>query len=150
MKNILIVAAILLYSTMFSSCGQSDNNITIINNTKDSLYYYIHQYKKENNFTGNIAYESVDTTDTKNKPDFTISYKINPCKLFPHDTLHPTIMNTTWAAYASKQNGLTILFYKRDIEKFPANQKLTAKDIFKWIDLTAKQLDGLKYRVVLN
>ena len=120
-----------------------------MNNTNDSLYFYIHQYKKEHNYTYNIAYASVDSSDTNN-PDPNISYNINPCKLLPHDSVNPPILNSTWKAFASKQNGLTILFYKRSIEKLPVKAPLSAGDIFKRIDLMAKQLDSLKYRIELN
>jgi hypothetical protein len=68
----------------------------------------------------------------------------------PNDTLHPSRMNKSWKKFAAEKGGVTILFYKKDIEKLPPKSPLTVKNIFKRIDLTTKQLDSLKYRIVLN
>jgi hypothetical protein len=71
-------------------------------------------------------------------------------KILPHDTLHPSVMNSSWKRRASRDAGLTVIFYKREIEHLPKAKPLAAKDIFRRIDLTPKQLDSLKYKVELK
>jgi len=122
-----------------------NSDITIINNTSDTLYYDIDGYKLNAESVRNMAYEHVTNEMTDKTIDTIPGYTFNP-----HDTVHPGKLDTSWKTFATEKGGVTILFYKKDIERLPANQLLTVKNIYKRIDLTKHQLDSLKYRIVLN
>jgi hypothetical protein len=145
---ITIITSIAIFS---SSCiydpGNSD--ITIINSTTDSLYYYVHDYKSENEYTYNFAYDSIAAYDTA-KRRYDIAYNINGNQLLPHDTIHPSINASSWKIKAVDKGGLTFLFYRRDIQQLSENKPLTYKNIYKRIDLTTTQLDSLKYKIELE
>ena len=92
-----------------------------------------------------MAFEKVTDLKTNKTIDSIPGYTLNP-----GDSLRPSMMNKTWKKFADEKGGLSILFYKKNIERLPPKLPLTAKNIFRRIDLTAKQLDSLKYRVILN
>lgn len=121
------------------------NDCIIYNYTKDSLYYDVEGYGLVNGSIRNMAYERVTNLATNKTIDSIPGYTLNP-----GETTRPSIMNKTWKKFANEKGGLTILFFKRNIERVPPKLPLTAKNIFRRIDLTAKQLDSLKYKVVLN
>jgi hypothetical protein len=121
------------------------NDCFIFNHTKDSLYYDIEGYHLVKDSIRNMAYEQFTDLATNKTTDTIPGYTFNP-----GDTLRPSIVNKTWKKFAAEEGGLTILFYKKNIERLPPKSPLTAKNIFRRIDLTAKQLDSLKYKIVLN
>jgi hypothetical protein len=121
------------------------NDCIIFNYTKDSLYYDIEGYGLVKDSIPNMAYERVTDLTTNKTIDTIPGYTLNPGV-----SSRPTIMNKTWKKFAAEKGGLTILFYKRNIERLPPKSPLTAKNIFRRIDLTTKQLDSLKYVIVLQ
>ncbi len=147
MNNKLIGSLAAIVATVFSSCHMSipQDDITIINNTKDTLYYYIDVYRFRAANIRNMAYERVTDEMTNRTIDSIPGYTFNP-----HDIIHPGKLDTTWKQFASEKGGIAVLFYRKDIEKASAKLPLTAKDVYKRIDLTAWELDSLKYKIVLN
>jgi len=121
------------------------NDCIIFNYTKDSLYYDIEGYGLVKDSIPNMAYERVTDLTTNKTIDTIPGYTLNPGV-----SSRPTIMNKTWKKFAAEKGGLKILFYKRNIERLPPKSPLTAKNIFRRIDLTTKQLDSLKYVIVLQ
>jgi hypothetical protein len=92
-----------------------------------------------------MAFERMTDMKTNKTIDTIMGYTFNP-----GDMVHPSKMDTSWKTFAGEKGGITILFYKKEIEKLPARVLLSTKDIYKKIDLTRKQLDSLKYKIVLN
>lgn len=131
----------------FASCAYDpgNNDMSIINNTPDSLYYYVHPYNS-GEYKWNIAY--LPTANDFNK--YEIDYNSNYHRLPAHDTIHPTINARSWKDWAEAYGGLTLRFYKRDIEQKPVNERLDDADVFKRIDLTLEQLDSLHYIINLK
>ena len=136
----------LLSSCFLDICGNTD--ITIVNRTRDSLYFYVHSYKSESDYTYNFAYDSTAAHNT-NANEYNIAYNINNQKILPKDTVHP-FTPSSWKAQATKDGGLTVLFYKRNIQHLAEKVPLSDTDIFRRVDLTTKQLDSLKYTIVLK
>jgi hypothetical protein len=140
-------SAILFFGLIVMSCHVSipSHDMTIINNTADSVYFEISEYKSVKDGIRNMAFEKVTDSRTNITKDTLMGWVLKPL-----DTIHPGKLDTTWKQFAAKKGGLTFLFYKRNIEKMPPQQFLTQKDIFKRIDLTKRQLDSLQYVVKLN
>ena len=143
----VIKIAVLFFVAFCTSCyvwiPQTDMHI--INRTKDSLYYRVFAYNRVDD-SSNMAYEKV-TDEMTNKT----TYIVPGYTIAPDDTATPS--NNTkynWKHYVHENNGLTILLYKRNIEKLPHNKPLTNKNIFRRMDFTAKQLDSLKYRIEIK
>jgi hypothetical protein len=154
MNNKINYAILFNVIICFSSCiwdpaRPTNNDITIINSLPDSLYYFVHGYKLEEANTYNIAFDSIAAQE-KSVYQYNIAYNISQNKILPHDTIHPSVMSSSWKIWAKEYGGLTILFYNRDIQKLPENRKLRKSDIFQRIDLTTKQLDSLKYVILLK
>lgn len=144
---------IIIIFTSCINCGDRlYDDLKLINNSSDSLYFYIHPYKNENSYTYNIAYNVFDTgTINHIKYKYVIDFSNNDYAILPFDTLRPQIFQTTWKGFAESEGGLTLLFYKKKtLESISYEQPLTKKLIFKRIDLTNIQLDSLNYMIILN
>ena len=144
--GILFTGVVLLSSCCLDICGNTD--IMIVNGTADSLYFYVHSYKSESDYTYNFAYDSTAARKI-NANEYNIAYNINNQKILPNDTVHPFTPGS-WKAQATKDGGLTVLFYKRNIQRLAKNAPLSDSDIFRRIDLTTRQLDSFKYTIVLK
>jgi hypothetical protein len=140
-------SSILLAFLLAVSCHVAlpHHDITITNHSKDSVYFEIQEYNLGGNNIRNMAFEKVTDLKTNITKDTLMGWILKP-----GDTIHPGKLDTTWMQFAAEKNGLTILFYKRNIEKLPPEQILTNKDIFRRVDFTTKQLDSLKYVIELN
>lgn len=145
---VLAGISVFLMSCIYDPPRKEYNDITIINHTSDSLYYFIHGYRSESDHTHNFAYDSIAAHDTATNR-YAIAYNINEQKILPYETLRPTTLHS-WKAKANEAGGLTVLFYKRNIQRFAENAHLSDTDIFRRIDLTIEQLDSLKYTIVLK
>ena len=133
MNNRLVCGISLAISVSVIACiydppRKQNNDITIINHLPDSLYYYVHDYQTENDYTYNFAYDSIAARDTSANQR-RIAYNINDQKILPNDTLHPTTFDS-WKARATKAGGLTVLFYKRNIQHLAKDVPLSASDVF--------------------
>jgi hypothetical protein len=144
-----IIAIIISSVALFASCDPASHDITIINRTSDSLYFRIHWYKSENDYRYNFAYDSVAAHDAAiNRYD--IAYNMSSYKLLPNGTIQPGKTSSSWKKEAKIKGGLTLLFYKRDIQHLPQDTLLSYKNIYKRLDLTTKQLDSLNYSIELK
>ena len=121
------------------------NDIMIINNTQDTLYYEIGAYKFPRKNIRNMAYEHIIDETPNRSFDSIPGYTFNP-----RDISRPGKLDTTWKKFAEQKGGVTVLFYKKDIEKLSPNKPLTPDKIYRRIDLTIKQLDSLKYTIILK
>lgn len=145
--RLLLLCLVALFASCIYDPGNDD--ITIINHTPDSLYCYVHGYKRLNDYNYNFSFDST-AASTNRKYDYDVAYNINIRKILPNDTIHPSINAHSWKDVALVDSGLTIAFYKRDIQKLPENTPLSPSNIFRRIDLTPKQLDSLKYMIILK
>jgi len=145
---IITITGIVIFSLLCIYLPRN-NDITIINSTTDSLYYNVLDYKSENEYTYNFAYDSIAANDTA-KRRYDIAYNINGNQLLPHDTIHSSINASSWKNKAADKGGLTFLFYRRDIQLLPESTPLRYKNIYRRIDLTVGQLDSLKYKIELK
>lgn len=145
--NINLLTAFVIICMIISSCHVSmpHDDIMIINKTPDTLYYAIGGYKFRDKNIRNMAYERVTDEMTNRTFDSIPGYTFNP-----NDAARPGKLDTTWKKFAEEKGGVTVLFYKKDIEKLPPNRPLTTDEIYKRIDLTKKQLDSLGYKIVLR
>lgn len=143
-RNWIYIISLCIFCT---SCHMSIplGGITIINSTTDSLYFEISGYKSVISGVKNRAFAEVTDLTTNTKKDTLMGWILNP-----NDTIRPTKLDTSYKQLAAVTNGLTILFFKRTIEKLPPDQLLTEKYIFRRVDVTPKQLDSLKYIIEIK
>ena len=146
-KKIIVVIACI--TVLLSSCDPISHDITIINSTPDSLYCFIQEYKSDNEYKYNFAYDAIAAHDTAAKR-YDIAYNINAHKFLPHDTIHPMDNDWSWKRRTAIKDGLTLLFYKRDIQQLAEDVPLGAKNIYRRFDLTISQLDSLEYNFELK
>jgi len=142
----------LIIIIFLSSCGDRYyNDLKVINNSNDSLYFYVHPYK-DFSYTYNIAYNVFDVgKNNVIEYKYVIDYLNNENAFLPSDTAKPGAFQTTWKGFAREYGGLSIVFYKRKtIESLSHDTPLDSKYFYKRIDLTEKQLDSLNYIVKYN
>src|SRR5471030_592130 len=128
---IFIVCSITTFSCLHMAIPLG--GITIINSTKDSLYWEIYGYKSVGKGVRNMAFTKVTDMKTNATKDTIMGWLLKP-----NDTIRPHKLDTSYKQFAIKKNGLTILFFKKTVEKLPPNRRLTAKDIFRRVDVTPK------------
>jgi len=119
--------------------------ITIINSTKDSLYWEIYGYKSVSKGVSNMAFTKVTNMKTNITKDTIMGWLLKP-----NDTIRPQKLDTSYKQFALQKNGLTILFFKKTIEKLSPSRRLAEKDIFRRVDVTPKQFDSLKYIIEIK
>jgi hypothetical protein len=124
-------------------------DITVINNTRDSLYYHIHPYNSVVNYSSNFAFDSLASHD-KTPEQYKVAYNINKYKIASKDTLKPQITREPWKELAKKYGGLTLIFYKREIQQLPKNVPPYEHNIYRTLNFNPKQLDSLNYIIELN
>lgn len=146
-KKPLTLALLFFLLFAISSCHEDmpNHDLTLINKTRDSFYYYINAFNSVKDSIDNMAYERVTDLST-NKT----TYEITGYTLKPEEIGHPSRMNSSWKNFAIKNKGITILLFEKGIEKLPHDKPLTKENIFRRIDLTAKQLDSCKYIITLK
>jgi len=139
--------SILFPLLLVTSChvAKPNHDITIINSTTDSLYFEVLGYNSIKDGIRNLAFGKVTDLKTNITKDTLMGWILKP-----RDTIHPMKLDTSWKQFAIKNHGLTLLFYKRNIEKLPPEKPLKKKDIFREVKLTTNQLDSLKYIIELN
>ncbi len=151
MINKIILTVSLLSSVLLVSCDQMVYDLSIVNNTKDSLYFYVHPYRNDSSYTWNFAYIPLDYKNKKWTYEISFAKNLNESAVLPNDSARPGLFNRTWKNFATQYNGLTVLFYKKQtLETLEVNLPLTENQIYKRIDLTLDSLEHLNYTVTLK
>ncbi len=149
-KTIIFQILILIFS--LTSCDKVYlDGLEVINETNDSLYYCIHPYKNLD-YTYNIAYNVFDVGNNNQiKYKYVIDYENDEDAIRPNEIKKPSSFQISWKNFSKKNNGLTIVFYKKEtLQKMKPLVPLTEEKIFKRIDLTYEELEKNNYIVRLK
>lgn len=152
MKNSISFQIIILFFFLTSCDKVYLEGLEVINDTNDSLYYCIHPYKNLD-YKYNIAYNVFVVENDKNKIKYkyVINYNNDDDAIKPNEIKKPSSFQISWKNFAKKNNGLTIVFYKKEIlEKMKPQVPLTEEKIFKRIDLSFEELEKINYIVRLK
>ncbi len=146
MKHRLILIGLTFSLMFFFSCDPMYEGFKIVNNTNDSLYYYVHAYK-DYKYSYNIAYIPLMQSSDKYK----IDYLNNEHKILPNDTSEFGPLPRSRESFAKQWGGITIRFYKREvIEKLNWNTPLNESHVYKRIDIKQDELEKQNYLIQLN
>ena len=79
--RLLLLCLVALFASCIYDPGNDD--ITIINHTPDSLYCYVHGYKRLNDYNYNFSFDST-AASTNRKYDYDVAYNINIRKIYKY------------------------------------------------------------------